>query len=256
MRDKTTDNRFYILTLFAIAYELKMSDIHSADEIIEVQLLIGLPPAHIGLQGDKFEKYFVRGIVEEFTFHGKKYEIYISHAHAYPQALAAVMPIYGQICAFPKAVVIDIGGFTADYLVINNGVPDTDISGSLENGVITFYDKMIERINAEFDILLNESDIDAILNDKPADYDEQIKQIIKEQAQTFINDLLGKLRERMIDLRSGKAIFVGGGSILFRNQIENSEKVGSSIFIDNISANAVGFELLHQATMKAGNNNG
>ena len=255
MRDKSKDNRFYILTLFAIAYELELAGIHTPDEIIEIQLLIGLPPAHIGLQGQEWEKYFVRDDIEEFTFHGKSYEIYISHADSYPQALAAVMPMYGQIATFPKAVIFDLGGFTADYLVINNGKPDTRQSGSLENGVIIFYDTMIERINAEFDVLLTESEVDAILKDEPADCDDQIKQIVKAQAQTFINDLLSKLRERMIDLRTGKAVFVGGGSILFKKQIEASERVGTAIFVENITANAVGFELLHQATIRAGQNN-
>ena len=38
--------------------------------------------------------------------------------------------------------------------------------------------------------------------------DENIIRIVNEQAQAFIIDLFGKLRERMIDLRSGKAVFV------------------------------------------------
>ena len=63
--------------------------------------------------------------------------------------------------------------------------------------------------------------------------------IVQEQAQQFINDLFGKLRERMIDLRSGKAVFVGGGSILLKKQIEASGKVGAPIFVDEISANSI-----------------
>ena len=256
MRRKTLDSRFYVLTLFAIAYELEAMGIQMPDDIIEVELIVGLPPAHIGLQGDEFEQYFVRGEIEEFEFHGKAYAVYISRAHVYPQALAAVMPVYGQICTFPKVIVADIGGWTVDYLMINNGEPDTHTSGSLENGTIVFYDKMIERINAEFDVLLTESDIDAVLTDKPTDYSDRIKRMIKENAQTFINDLFNRLRERMIDLRSGKVVFVGGGAVLFRKQIEASGKIGSPVFIDNISANAIGFELLHQAAMRAGQNNG
>ena len=71
-------------------------------------------------------------------------------------------------------------------------------------------------------MLLDESDVDVILQDKAHDYNETIVRLVKEQAQQFIDDLFGKLRERMIDLRTGKAIFAGGGSILLRKQIEAS----------------------------------
>ena len=101
--------------------------------------------------------------------------------------------------------------------------------------------------NAGFDILLDESDIDAILKDIPTDFDESVIRIVQEQAQQFINDLFGKLRERMIDLRSGKAVFVGGGSILLKKQIEASGKVSTPIFVDEISANTKGYELLFKA---------
>ena len=64
----------------------------------------------------------------------------------------------------------------------------------------------------------------------------------------FISDLFGKLRERAIDLRSGKTVFVGGGSILLRKQIETSGKVISPVFVDMISANVKGYELLYKAS--------
>ena len=97
-------------------------------------------------------------------------------------------------------------------------------------------------------MLLDESDIDAILKDKQHDYEKSIVSIVQEQAQLFVDDLFGKLRERMIDLRSGKTVFVGGGSILLRKQIENSGKIGSAIYVDEISANTKGYELLYQAS--------
>ena len=86
-----------------------------------------------------------------------------------------------------------------------------------------------------------------MLQDKPNDYEEDIVRVIKEQAQLFIDDLFSKLRERMIDLRSGKTIFVGGGSILLRKQIEASGKIGVPIFVDDISANTNGYKRLFLA---------
>ena len=43
------------------------------------------------------------------------------------------------------------------------------------------------------------------------------------------------------------AVFVGGGSILLKKQIEASGKVGAPIFVDEISANTKGYELLFKA---------
>ena len=247
MRDKTIDERFFILTLFAIAFEIDKRECHSKD-IIPISLLIGLPPAHFGAQYEKFKQYFVRGEVDEFEFNGKPQEIFINTAIAYPQAFAAAMPVYNQIYSYPKVIVLDIGGFTADFLLVKNGQADLSACDTLENGVIILYNQIIAHINSDFDMLLEESDIDAILNNQQTEFDEGLKQIVHESAQVFINDLFSMLRERMIDLRSGRTVFVGGGSILLRKQIEASGKVAHPIFVDNITANAKGYELLFRAS--------
>jgi plasmid segregation protein ParM len=145
-------------------------------------------------------------------------------------------------------MVIDIGGFTADYLLIKQGQADLSACDSLENGVIILYNAIKSRVNSDLDMLLDESDIDVILKEEPHEYNDGVKRIVNEKAQIFISDLFGKLRERSIDLRSGKVVFVGGGSILLKKQIEKSGKVLSPIFIDKISANTKGYDLLYKAS--------
>ena len=44
LRDKTVDDRFFILTLFAIALELEVADISPVDDVVDIQLAVGLPP--------------------------------------------------------------------------------------------------------------------------------------------------------------------------------------------------------------------
>ena len=109
---KTVDERYFILTLFAVAFELSGADYHT-DEVADVQLAIGLPPAHYGAQYERFEKYFLNRDIIDFEFDGIPYAIYISKALCFPQAYAAIMPIYQRIRQYPKAAVLDIGGFTA-----------------------------------------------------------------------------------------------------------------------------------------------
>lgn len=248
MRDKSVDNKFFILSLFAIAHEIEAAEYYSSDDIIDVQLLIGLPPAHYGTQYERFEKYFTKGSdIIDFEFRNKPYSIYINEVMSFPQAYAAAMPVFGRIRNFPKATIIDIGGFTADYLQVKNGQADLSVCDSLENGVIVLYNRIKSKVNADFDLLIEESDIDMVIRGENTEFNEDIVRIIEQQSQEFINDLIGKLRERMIDLRTGKAVFVGGGSILLKKCIEASDKVGHAIFVDEISANAKGYELLYRA---------
>ena len=50
MRDKTKDDRFFILTLFGIGMELELEGQRPRNEITKVNLPVGLPPAHYGSQ--------------------------------------------------------------------------------------------------------------------------------------------------------------------------------------------------------------
>ncbi len=246
MRDKTADDRYFILTLFAIAFEMQRNAIRPG-AVEDIQLCIGLPPAHYGSLYQKFEAYFLNRGTLNFRMDGVPYAIYISKVICYPQAYAATIPIFHQIQSYPKVMVVDIGGFTADYWQIKHGAADRSVCDSLENGVIPLYNRIKSKLNADFDLLLDESDIDAVLQRKECGYDSSICNVIEQEAQLFVDDFLGNLRERMIDLRSGKTVFVGGGSILLRRQIEASPKVSNPIFVDDISANTQGYELLYLA---------
>ena len=160
------------------------------------------------------------------------------------------MPVYGAISSFPKVMVIDLGGFTCDILAVKHGQADLTVCDSLEHGVIIMYNQIIARVNSDLDILLDEADVDAILKNEHNNFGENVKRIVNETARLFISDLFGKLRERGIDLRSGRTVFAGGGSILLRRQIELSGKAVSPIFVDRITANARGYEILYRTSKR------
>lgn len=60
LRDKTEDERFYVLTLFAIAKELERRKVPETLNPIDITLLVGLPPAHYEQLHSRFEQYFLR----------------------------------------------------------------------------------------------------------------------------------------------------------------------------------------------------
>ena len=213
---------------------------------MRVQLAVGLSPAHFGVQAKRFINYFNgRGAVA-FQFKGKPYAIFIENTACFPQSFSAAAATVKNLASFPKALVVDIGGFTADYVRLRNGVPDMAACDSLENGVILLYNRICAKANAELDILLEESEIDRILRGEDQDAAPEVIALAEREAQEFINDLLSGLRERMLELKSGKVIFLGGGATLLRRQIEASGKIGQAIFVEDINANAKGYEYLYR----------
>ena len=158
-RDKTEDERFFVLTLFAIAYELETASFYGAGPV-RVQLAVGLPPAHYGAQQKRFAEYFLNRGTVSFTLHDRQYEILIDEVSCYPQSYAAAITVFQTLQSSPRALIIDIGGFTADYLLLRNGEGDLSVCDSLENGVILLYNRIKSRVAAEQDLLLDEAEID------------------------------------------------------------------------------------------------
>lgn len=113
-KDKTGDDRFFILTLIAIAEELTARGVDEK-ELYHIQLPVGLPPAHFGAQAEKFTAYFQKKGIVEFQYRDKHYAISIDDVACYPQAYAAAATMLHTLMNEAKAVVVDIGGFTADY---------------------------------------------------------------------------------------------------------------------------------------------
>ena len=244
-KDKTEDERFFILSLFAIAREIEEQGFFHPG-VMRVQLAVGLPPAYYGTHYQSFIRYFLdRGAVS-FSYRGKTYSILIDNVGCYPQSYAAALTMFQTLSTIPKALVLDIGGMTADYLQIKYGEGDLSVCDSLENGVIRLYNRIESKVRAEQDILLTEREIDAILLGTEVQVPFGVASVVDRLAQEFIADLLSALRERQLELKSGPVIFVGGGSILLRKQIQKSGKVSNPLFVEDIRANARGYEVLYK----------
>lgn len=250
MRDKSSDERFFILTLFGIVMEAERQRINAENTILQVELPVGLPPKHYGALHKKFRDYFMDRGRQCLIYKGREYQLEITDAAVFPQDYAAAMTIYPKISSFNKVTTVDIGGFTLDYLLLRGGRPDLSVCDSLEKGVITLYNTIISRVNSEYDILLEDADIDSIIKGEKTDYDMQVARMVQDMTKTYVDDLLGTLRERGIDLKTSCVVFIGGGALLLREYLENSDKVGKCVFIEDICANAKGYGLLYQVQKK------
>ncbi len=242
--DKTEDDWFFILTLFGIASEIETNGAYIPG-IKRLQLAVGLPPAHYGAQNEKFIRYFSRRGVVSFTYRGRPYSICIDDVACYPQFYAAASMLQ-TFTAVPLALVVDIGSYTMDYIRIKKRRSDLVSCGSLENGVIMLYNKIISKVRAAQDILLTEEEIDAILLGQSVQELQAVIPVVERCAQEFVSDLLSALREHQSELRTATVVFVGGGSILIKRHIEESGKVAHSMSVEDIRANARGYEMLYR----------
>ena len=241
MRNKTKDNRFFILSLFAIARELKeQGDLPSEADI---DLAVGLPPEHFSVLKDQFAKYFKRENVK-FTYNGASICLNIRRVFVYPQAYAAVVPQSRMLINTPRIYIIDVGGYTTDLLMLRNGKPDLMFCRSLEIGAITLNNDIIGKVSAQHDMRIEDDHISAVLQGKSTILPESVIQTIWGSAKCHAEAILDKLRELQVDLRSTPAIFIGGGAIQLRQYIEESPMVAKADFVSDTKANAIGYGML------------
>ena len=255
LEDKTEDERYFILVLFAIAKELEHRDgpeTRVTNGLIEVELLIGLPPAHYGKHRRAFQEYFHReGSVIDYLYMGQPYKITFSDVRVYIQAYAAYCLVAGQkqLSRYPKVLLIDIGGFTVDYMILRFGQLDRSYVDSMEEGVIKLYRSIKAGIRQRFGLLLEEADVDSILRGEKGSLKPDVTERVKEITTKYVSDLLGTFREIGIDFGTTQTVFAGGGAILLNQVIQGVWKKyrGQYFIINDVCANAKGYKLQYLA---------
>lgn len=175
--------KIFLLTLLGIAKELELNPNIEKGDLIQVQMPIGLPPKHFAELYDKYETFF-RGTGEmlQFNYKQKEYHVTITDVMAFPQDYAAIMLQHREIRSYPKVVGVDIGGFTTDYLMFRSGIEDMEICDSMETGIISLYNRITARMRADYDVLLEEADIDSIIQGKKGFYEEKVVRAVLQEA--------------------------------------------------------------------------
>lgn len=240
-QDKTETDDYFVLTLFAIAKELRQRGITLGKEPCPVELCIGLPPSHVERLGQRFKQYFEKGIVR-FQYNEKSVCIDIKSVNLFVQGYAAITSVTNQIQNIRHAYIVDIGGYTTDILSLENGRASRDVCASLDYGVIQMYNRIQQTLLSATGKNVDENIIDEILTDEECDYPDTYKNTAKREASAYIDELLKKMQELQIDLTLNRAVFIGGGSVRMRNTLEGSPYVSNPIFVEDVHANAKGYE--------------
>ena len=147
---------------------------------------------------------------------------------------------------------IDIGDGTVDLLVIRNGKPDLSVRVSDRSGMAVLRSGISNAIQQNYSIHLDSSDVEQVLMQEETILDEEIILEIQRMAENWLQRIINKLHTHVTDFRTNPAVFLGGGSLLLRKQIENSPEFKYVEFIDDVRANAIGYEKLTTARLRRG----
>ena len=248
--DKTTDEDYFILTLFMLAMESKAKGIQLNGK--DVVLGVGLPPADFGQQAVKFKNYFLSHSQHGITYrmNGKQTNFYIRDVFVSPQNFAAVMCFKASLFRKYRTVnCIDIGDGTVDLLVIRNGQPDLSIRVSDRTGMAVMRSEIANMIQQNFGLHLESCDVEQVLMNEATVLDEKVVKEIHRMADEWFTLIVNKLHTHVKDFRTNPAVFLGGGSLLLRQQIEHSPDFKYVEFIDDVRANAIGYEKMVAARM-------
>ena len=241
---KVEDDSFYLLTLAAVAKELKRRGLAEA----KVFLAVGLPLTRFSAERKPFIDYLSKNENVVFSFEQKLYKIHIASVSVYPQCYAAVagmLPTFGK-----KALVIDVGSWTVDSMLIVNKKPDNSKCDTQNEGLIKCM-RAINRISVQLkNRKLDESDIqDYFMTGKtelPSDY----KEIMDMQIQEFVDKVCAYQMECGYNFDMLPIYFVGGGAIVMKNFGKYQQ---SNIhYVLDVKANAKGFETMARIALRSG----
>lgn len=158
--DKTENDTYYLLTLAALAQEIKM---RGAPNESSVKIAAGLPLTSFGRDKPKFRQYLLRSQPVLFRFEGTEYKIAVEDVALFPQGYAALLTDPDLLLDEPSLLLMDIGGWTVDLMRIDNARPVAETAHSLEFGMIRCIDAVREQVRRETGLSLTDAQIEQML---------------------------------------------------------------------------------------------
>lgn len=234
--DKVMDQDYYMLTLAAVAKELKARGLREADII----LAAGLPIMWVSNQKEDFRKYLLQKEEVDFKYRDIPYHIHFAEVRVYPQGFAAVahnLSGYDGI-----NVLADIGNGTMNTLYINNHRPQADKFYTDKLGVQQCINRIKNRLLAASGTTVQESQIEDFLITGRLRIREDYGQIMREEAGEYVKEIFSKLVEYDYNPDLMRLYIVGGGGCLVKN-FGQYDPANVEI-ISDICATAKGYEIV------------
>lgn len=239
--DKVSDENARLLTMAAIAMELRTEKVQEA----EIILAVGLPFSDFGREKKALAEYYNRKPELKYEYEGVRYQIMIRQVLVFPQCYSAIAP---RLCNMKgDYLVVDIGSKTTDVVLLRNGLPVERKSVTIEKAMVKWMRQIQGNLQVQYGKNIPESEILKVIlketNFLPRAYANLIRDTLREQ----MHSLELELEEREYDLRYTNVIYVGGGAAAMKNFSEHRENVA---YDTDIHANARGYEFLAMQILK------
>ena len=242
LRNKMENDNYYLLTLAAIAKEIKQ---RGGMPECSVKLAAGLPLAGFGREKKPFREYLLRSSQPvSYRFEGIAYKITIEDVKLFPQGYSALALHPELITGEPSVLLMDIGGWTVDLMRLDNRIPNAASCRSLELGMIRCIDEISEQVRRLFGLSMTTAQIESALRGSSGGMEERIRAVIHAQAGKYARNLLSAVIESGLDIRAMPTIFLGGGAALLKRHLSATDGLCRPLILDDVSLNAKGYERL------------
>jgi len=235
--NKVGNDNYYLLTLAAMAKELKRRNKHTAD----VVLAVGLPITKFAKEKADFISYLSKYKQIFFKYEKEAYSVNIVKVVVYPQCYAAVADKLPQNNR--KHVVVDVGSWTIDIMPIINCKPDESLCDTQDEGLIRCINRINDKCVRTASGKLDESDIiEFMRTGTNNDLDDIYINILQSELEQFAEGVYQKLISAGYNINTMPITFVGGGATVIRLFGKRNQK--NIKYLEDIQANAKGFEFL------------
>lgn len=239
---KTESNDFLILTMAVLAEELKFRGLHDANVI----LAVGLPLAWAKSQSSDFKKYLMQATELNYDYRKEHYHVHLCGVEIFPQGFAAIC---NRGAMQGINMMVDIGNGTMNVMQIHNGRPIEKSLITDKFGVSRCMKEIQNELSKEMGESIPEEMIEPLLREGIQNRNDDLAKKTEQITRKYVSDIMKRLvdygyKEGLVHL-----YVVGGGGCLLKHYSNLTSKPNVT-FIDDICANAKGYEYLAERKIR------
>lgn len=231
-QDKINDINFEPLLMTGILRNVK----NIKDDVTEinVKLVTGLPIAWYPKQKDKLKDFLFDKKIT-IGYKGLDRNIHIQDCLVFPQSAGLPLTHPTEFEGSKTNLIIDIGGLTVD-VTLYEGKRIVKYE-SYQMGMIKLYARMASVINSEFNIEVDDQDVEKFIEEGSLTINEEdqefdFKKYLQEHMDTIITMIKRDFKYDIVD----KKTFIGGGSLRLKDVLPKNKGIKCDKVLNNAQA--------------------